>query len=152
MSANRSTSLDVNQSPAARARSRRLASRSRNVGPRESVIQATLVRLLNMTAHIDVVWFHVPNGGSRHKVEAARLRGQGVVAGVPDLVLLRGGRVYGLELKASDGKLSSSQKLMHARWAATGSNIAVAYSIDEAMRQLSAWGLVKLVGLHRQNE
>lgn len=29
--------------------------------------------------------YHVPNGGSRHKAEAGRLRAEGVKAGVPDL-------------------------------------------------------------------
>lgn len=31
--------------------------------------------------------YHVPNGGSRNKIEAARLRAQGVKSGVPDLCL-----------------------------------------------------------------
>ena len=31
--------------------------------------------------------FHIPNGGSRHKAEAARLKAQGVKAGVPDLCI-----------------------------------------------------------------
>lgn len=31
--------------------------------------------------------YHVPNGGSRHKAEAGRLRAEGVKAGVPDLCL-----------------------------------------------------------------
>lgn len=37
--------------------------------------------------------YHVPNGGSRNKIEAARLRAQGVKSGVPDLCLpvARGG-------------------------------------------------------------
>lgn len=37
--------------------------------------------------------YHVPNGGSRNKIEAARLKAQGVKPGVPDIVLpvARGG-------------------------------------------------------------
>lgn len=31
--------------------------------------------------------FHVPNGGSRHKIEAVNLKRQGVRAGVPDIIL-----------------------------------------------------------------
>lgn len=31
--------------------------------------------------------YHIPNGGSRHKAEAARLRAEGVRSGVPDLCL-----------------------------------------------------------------
>lgn len=55
---------------------------------------------------------HVPNGGSRHRVEAARFREAGVKAGVPDIFLdcARGG-YHGLriELKAPGGKVSPSQ-------------------------------------------
>ena len=50
--------------------------------------------------------YHVPNGGSRNKIEAARLRAQGVKSGVPDLCLpvARGGN-HGLyiELKRQRG-------------------------------------------------
>lgn len=59
--------------------------------------------------------YHVPNGGHRHKAVAAKLKGQGVKAGVPDLVLpmARGGH-FGLyiEFKAQppfDAAVSPSQ-------------------------------------------
>ncbi len=59
--------------------------------------------------------YHVPNGGHRHKLVAAKLKGQGVKAGVPDLVLpmARGG-YFGLyiEFKAKppfDAEVSPSQ-------------------------------------------
>ena len=48
--------------------------------------------------------FHVPNGGSRHKIEAARMKPMGVVAGVPDLMLIYGGRVFGIEVKSPKRK------------------------------------------------
>lgn len=55
----------------------------------------------------------VPNGGHRNKVVAARLKGEGVKRGVPDICLpvARGG-FHGLyvELKAVGGQLSSEQK------------------------------------------
>ena len=59
--------------------------------------------------------YHVPNGGHRVKAVAAKLKGQGVKAGVPDLVLpmARGG-FFGLyiEFKARppyDAAVSPSQ-------------------------------------------
>ena len=59
--------------------------------------------------------YHVPNGGHRVKAVAAKLKGQGVKAGVPDLVLpmARGG-YFGLyiEFKAKppyDAAVSPSQ-------------------------------------------
>lgn len=58
--------------------------------------------------------FHIPNGGSRNKAEAAKLKRAGVKPGVPDLFLpvARGG-YHGLfiELKRkSGGRLSIEQK------------------------------------------
>ena len=50
--------------------------------------------------------YHVPNGGSRNKAEAGRLRAEGVKAGVPDLCLpVPRGRFHGLynELKRRRG-------------------------------------------------
>lgn len=56
--------------------------------------------------------FHVPNGGKRSKTEAARMKMQGVKAGVPDLFLpvARGG-YHGLfiELKAGRNKATEKQ-------------------------------------------
>ena len=56
--------------------------------------------------------YHVPNGGSRNPIEAARLKAQGVKAGVPDLCLPvpRGG-FHGLyiELKAGTNKPTEKQ-------------------------------------------
>ena len=56
---------------------------------------------------------HIPNGGSRHKAEAANLKRQGVKAGVPDICLpvARSG-YHGLyiELKANDNRPTKHQE------------------------------------------
>lgn len=56
--------------------------------------------------------FHVPNGGSRNRIEAAKLKQQGVRAGVPDICLpvARGG-FHGLfvELKYGRNKATDRQ-------------------------------------------
>ena len=58
--------------------------------------------------------YHVPNGGSRHRAEAARLQAEGVKAGVPDLCLpvARGG-FHGLyiELKRVRGSKTSDLQI-----------------------------------------
>ena len=109
----------------------------------EATIQAAVVRHLQARAMPDVVWFAVPNGGSRHRVEAARLVGQGVVPGVPDIVLIREGHAYGLELKAAAGVVSPAQKAMHERWQRAGGSVAVAKGLDAALEQLEAWELIR---------
>ena len=57
--------------------------------------------------------FAIPNGGSRHKVEAMRLKMEGVRAGVPDLFLpIAANGKHGLfiEMKRSKGGRLSPQQ------------------------------------------
>lgn len=58
---------------------------------------------------------HIPNGGSRHTIEAVNLKRQGVKSGVPDLCLpYPNGEYHGLyiELKSTSksARLSKNQK------------------------------------------
>lgn len=60
--------------------------------------------------------FHIPNGGSRNKAEAANLKRQGVKAGVPDLCIpVAASGFHGLyiEMKARKGGRVSGHQ---ARW------------------------------------
>jgi len=83
---------------------------------REGIEQAALISelRLRMPKVADLI-YHVPNGGHRHKAVAGKLKQQGVVAGIPDLVLTmaRGG-YFGLyiEFKATppnDADVSAAQ-------------------------------------------
>lgn len=83
---------------------------------REGQEQAALLREVELRyPEAFKLIYHVPNGGHRHKLVAIKLKGQGVKAGVPDLVLpmARGG-YFGLyiEFKAMppfDAAVSASQ-------------------------------------------
>lgn len=59
---------------------------------------------------IDLI-YHIPNGGSRNKIEAANLKHQGVRPGVPDLCLpvARGG-YHGLYIELKSGNNKPTQK------------------------------------------
>lgn len=83
----------------------------------ESEEQSTLFTwAFYMTVQIPALrrLFHIPNGGSRNKAEAAHLKAQGVKKGVPDIFLPRAcGKWHGLfiELKRTEGgSLSKDQK------------------------------------------
>ncbi len=57
--------------------------------------------------------FAVPNGGRRDAVTGAKLRAEGVLAGVADLILLKRNSQYGallIEMKTPKGRQSESQK------------------------------------------
>lgn len=63
--------------------------------------------------YLELEWlFHIPNGGSRHKAEAGKLKAMGVKPGVPDLFLPVSRHIYHglfIELKNETGKLSKLQ-------------------------------------------
>lgn len=83
--------------------------------------------------------FHIPNGGSRNKLEAANLKKQGVKAGVPDLFLpvSRGG-YHGLFIKLKYGKNKPTEK--QTEWLTNlneqGYAVAVCYGCDEASEKI----------------
>ncbi len=53
---------------------------------------------------------HIPNGGTRHKIEAAKLVAMGVAKGMPDLiVIMPDGHVFFIEMKDDKGKQSKEQ-------------------------------------------
>lgn len=57
--------------------------------------------------------YHIPNGGSRNKIEAARLKAQGVKKGVPDVCLPVPRGVYAglyIEMKRKEGGTVSKEQ------------------------------------------
>lgn len=81
--------------------------------------------------------FAVPNGGARSKVTAAILKAEGVLPGVPDVILLepRGGfHGMAMEFKAGRGSLTSEQSDMLQHLAEQGYCCAVAYDAELAWR------------------
>ncbi|MGE0766376.1 MAG: hypothetical protein AB7L90_07925 [Hyphomicrobiaceae bacterium] len=109
----------------------------------ESQVQRAVVQHLMSRAVAQVFWFAVPNGGWRTKAEAAILNGHGVIAGVPDLIVIARGLPYGLELKPKHGVLSRVQQETHARMREAGAIVATTYGLDDALRQLETWGVLR---------
>ena len=67
--------------------------------------------------------FAVPNGGARNKATAAKMKMEGVVAGVADLLLLipaKGCHGLCIELKNEKGRQSPAQKEWEAKVEAQG--------------------------------
>lgn len=60
--------------------------------------------------------FHVPNGGTRNKAEAAKLKALGVIPGIPDIICLYNNKPIAIEFKTSSGKLSKPQNTIHQIW------------------------------------
>lgn len=81
--------------------------------------------------------FAVPNGGARSKATAGRLKAEGVVAGVADLLLfVPSGGYHGLciEMKTKTGRQSDSQKAWQAAVKRQGYKYEVCRSLDEFIK------------------
>jgi hypothetical protein len=87
--------------------------------------------------------FSVPNGGYRRSIEAAIMSGTGTVAGVPDTIWIKNGRVYGLELKAPSGCLSDAQLATQEAMEAAGAITGVAEGLEAALGVLEAWEMLR---------
>ncbi|KGF65572.1 VRR-NUC domain-containing protein [Pseudomonas lutea] len=113
---------------------------------REGLEQAALIKELELRfPDVAALIYHVPNGGHRHKMVAIKLKGQGVKAGVPDLVLpmARGG-YFGLylEFKATppnDAAVSASQHAWIRRLSDQGYLAIVCPGHFDAMEQIRAY-------------
>lgn len=58
--------------------------------------------------------FAVPNGGQRNVVVAAKMKAEGVLSGVADLILLKPNETYAallIEMKTKTGRQSETQRL-----------------------------------------
>ena len=109
----------------------------------EQQLQKAVCEHLTFRSHHDLYWWHHPAGGYRSPIEAAIFKGIGAKPGLPDLFLLRQGKLYGLELKPEGGRLSPTQATAHVLLRQAGATIDTAIGIDAAIRQLETWGLLK---------
>lgn len=91
---------------------------------------------------------HCPNGGSRNKAEAIKLKQMGVIAGVPDLHLPVPKGIYAglyIELKYNKGRLESSQREFLKLAARYGNYCAVCYGAEEAIRVINEYIGLKII-------
>lgn len=83
--------------------------------------------------------FSVPNGGKRDAVTGAKLKEEGALAGVADLILLKSNRFYGallIEMKTKAGRQSESQKEWQRKITADGYKYVVVRSIEDFQREI----------------
>ena len=84
----------------------------------------------------DKLIFAVPNGGSRHKAEAANMKRQGIKAGVADVILLIPKKGFGslcIEFKTQSGQQSPEQKIFQQEAEKHGNKYVIVRSVAEAI-------------------
>jgi hypothetical protein len=120
----------------------KFASKAKRLQP-EARLQKRIVQWLRMTAMPGVLFFSVPNEGRRSVVLGAHFKAMGLRPGVADLVIIVKGRASFLELKHGSNTITSEQNDFGFDAAAAACNYEVAYTLDEALAHLRAWGAIK---------
>lgn len=96
-----------------------------------------------MNVYPELKWLHhCPNGGSRNRNEAVKLKQMGVKAGVSDLCLPYPKGIYcGLyiEMKFGDNRQQASQKEFLKDMAEAGHFVATCYSAEEAIEVIKEY-------------
>lgn len=83
--------------------------------------------------------FAIANGGRRDAVTGARLKAEGVKAGVADLeILLPLGNVLFVEVKTAKGRQSPEQKAFQERVESLGFNYVIWRSVDDAAKFINS--------------
>jgi hypothetical protein len=110
----------------------------------EAAIQRAVFDHIRARGAPSVFAFHPANGGI-HQADRRRAinAGLGVIPGVPDLILIREGRAFALELKTEKGKLREAQIRTLEQMELAGAICHVAYGLDEAIRWLEGHRLLR---------
>jgi hypothetical protein len=109
----------------------------------EALIQRAVIEHLRLRGVPGSFAFHPANGGRRTAIEGAILKGMGVVPGVPDVIIINDGKVFGLELKSDAGRLTDVQRDTIEAMQRAGAIVAVAHGVDQAIAQLEQWRLLR---------
>ena len=109
----------------------------------ESILQRQCVKWFRLQYPvIGNLLFCVPNGGFRNQIEAKIMKGEGVVSGVSDLILLYSNGVYNslcIEMKVQGGKQTDKQREWQALAEHNGNKYVICHSLEEFMSEVNKY-------------
>jgi hypothetical protein len=108
----------------------------------EAAIQRAVFQHLRARGAPGVFAFHPANGGFRKPIEAAIMKGLGVVPGVPDVFIVHNGHCFAMELKAEGGRATEKQLACITALREAGAFTCIADGLDRALACLESWGLL----------
>ncbi len=109
--------------------------RSSTTRKRQHPEQDEQVKLCTWMTTMGILYYAIPNGGYRHKLEAFNLKRAGVKGGVPDIcipIAAWGYHALYIELKASGGIVSNNQQYWIKQLNNKGNLAKVCYGAEEA--------------------
>jgi hypothetical protein len=94
------------------------------------------------TFHPELMCFAIPNGADVSASQRVRLVQEGMLMGVPDVMLIgKDLPILAIEFKRPDGKgkVSDEQKAVHFQMESVGTVVKVATTTEEAKGMLQQW-------------
>jgi hypothetical protein len=107
----------------------------------EDDLQRSIVAYLRLALPPDGMVFAIPNGGLRSEKVAARLKGTGTLAGMPDLCVIYRSRAYFIELKTRTGVVSAAQRATMRKLIYCGADVMLCRSVDDVERSVRECGV-----------
>jgi hypothetical protein len=109
----------------------------------EDAIHLAIVSYLDFALPKDALFWHTPNTFPSAKIQYhAKLKKMGRRAGIPDLLVLAGSNLIGLEVKAPKGRQSKDQKAIQEQFEAAGGHYHLVRSIDDVRAVLAGHGVI----------
>lgn len=110
----------------------------------ERELHRCIKQWLDQCGIAEMEFWHTANERKCSPRQGALLKALGVKPGVADFIfILKGPKVFFLEVKTQNGKLSPAQKDFRAAVEALGCSYAVARTLDEAIDTLIGWGCIQ---------
>lgn len=81
----------------------------------------------------------IPNGGRRNAIEAKIMKGEGVLAGFSDLIIIARENVLFIEVKTKDGYQSDLQAKFQSDVERLGFQYSICRSLDEFILTIEKW-------------
>jgi hypothetical protein len=110
----------------------------------EQQIHLAVAKHLRLRGMPGLVHFHCPMGAHyASRFQGAMMQALGARKGVSDFILVYRSRIYCLELKSIGGRPTEEQLLFLSDMERQGAVTAIAVGIDQALKTLETWGLIK---------
>ena len=116
---------------------------------KESTIQEQIVEAFSLLAHKNkFMFFSVPNErvftGTKGQQMARlnKLKRMGLLPGVADLIIIKSGEAYFMEVKTATGKPSDNQNIFYRMAVLHGCRYSIVRSLREALGFLKLWKII----------
>ncbi len=106
----------------------------------ERILQQMTCEYLSLNS---ILYFSIPNEHWNISfAELNALKKRCIVPGMPDLAILKNQKIYFLEFKSKNGKLSEYQQIIIDYLIAHDYDVAVVDNFDDMREMLKLWGII----------